>query len=177
MFMKFKKKLIEENELSVNELIDLDGDFIEGGEKTHWDTEIKTGPINQPTDSDSDYEKGLSTVTDKMAQYANPRNWWQMLFGYGATGSRGGSTGVMAEGVNEEEQMRNKIMELLSKYSDDRSFVGGDDKDGFTQNPSLDALGNPALIDTVNTVLLALKSEDPETVNKVMQYLQQSIQK
>lgn len=175
MFMKFKKKLIEENKVSVSELVDLEGDFIQGNEKTHWDSEIKTGPINKPTDSDSDYVKGLSTTTDKQATYSNPRNWWSMLFG--------SSNSVMTrpmmteDEMNETEKLRSKIMELLNTYSKDRSFVNKNADSGLNQIPSIDALDDPALISKVNDLLLALNNKNPETVNQIVNFLQQSIKK
>lgn len=81
--MKIKKSIIESGDYTIDELVDLDGSSISGDFKSNG-IEIETGPINKTYD-DSTYKKGISTTTDKWSQYAQPRSWWALYYGYGGT--------------------------------------------------------------------------------------------
>lgn len=87
--MKFTKEYFEKhgstiNEFKLDELIDMDGTPIEGDFTPSYG-DIQTGPVAKSFDDNSDYEKGVSTTTDKMATYAQPRSWWALYYGYGGT--------------------------------------------------------------------------------------------
>jgi hypothetical protein len=105
--MKFTKEYFEKNkpltnEIKLDELIDMDGTGIEGDFKPGY-SDIQTGPVAKSFNDNSDYEKGISTTTDKMARYAQPRSWWALYYGYGGTpyshGNRAVSEGEMSEAL------------------------------------------------------------------------------
>ena len=63
--------------------------------------------INVPKSAgdESEFEQGIPTITDKLAMYANPRNWWQLyLRGYP----------IIRTSINEDGDLKDIIKELLS---------------------------------------------------------------
>ena len=72
-----KKGEIEEKE-EIDEFYDLDDNNI----TVSKNTEIFTN-VPKSAGDESEFEQGIPTITDKLATYANPRNWWQLyLRGY-----------------------------------------------------------------------------------------------
>lgn len=68
---------------------------------------------------ESEFEQSIPTITDKLATYANPRNWWQLfLRGYPL---------IRTYGLYESD-FKDIIKELLDKQSDDNSLVSKDEK-------------------------------------------------
>lgn len=110
--MKFTKEYFEKNkpitnEFKLDELIDMDGTPIEGDFTPSY-ADIQTGPVAKSFDDNSDYEKGISTTTDKMSRYAQPRSWWALYYGYGGTpyshGNRPVSEGEMSEALVDKKE-------------------------------------------------------------------------
>ena len=120
--MKFTKEYFEkhgatDNEFRLDELIDMDGTPIEGDFTPSYG-DIQTGPVAKSFDDNSDYEKGISTTTDKMSRYAQPRSWWALYYGYGGTpyshGNRAVSEGEMSEALVDKKDNK----EIVEKGKD-----------------------------------------------------------
>ena len=120
--MKFTKEYFEkhgatDNEFRLDELIDMDGTPIEGDFTPSYG-DIQTGPVAKSFDDNSDYEKGISTTTDKMSRYAQPRSWWAWYYGYGGTpyshGNRAVSEGEMSEALVDKKDSK----EIVEKGND-----------------------------------------------------------
>lgn len=120
--MKFTKEYFEkhgatDNEFRLDELIDMDGTPIEGDFTPSYG-DIQTGPVAKSFDDNSDYEKGISTTTDKMSRYAQPRSWWALYYGYGGTpyshGNRAVSEGEMSEALVDKKDSK----EIVEKGND-----------------------------------------------------------
>ena len=120
--MKFTKEYFEkhgatDNEFRLDELIDMDGTPIEGDFTPSYG-DIQTGPVAKSFDDNSDYEKGISTTTDKMSRYAQPRSWWALYYGYGGTpyshGNRAVSEGEMSEALVDKKDNK----EIVEKGND-----------------------------------------------------------
>ena len=72
-----KKPEIEEKE-EIDEFYDLDDNNM----TVSNNTEIFSN-VPKSAGDDSEFEQDIPTITDKLATYANPRNWWQLyLRGY-----------------------------------------------------------------------------------------------
>lgn len=96
----------------VDELVDADGAVISGDRNATSDSEIETGPVQKPFNDDSDYEKGMSTTTDKAVRYRQDIPWFA-VYSYGGTKDR-------ATNVNEAKPVRltkNQVEEDLVKKS------------------------------------------------------------
>lgn len=134
----FKKKQFEES---------VGGDIFSDGSDRNVtsNSEIETGPVQKPYNDDSDYEKGMSTTTDKVfARYRQNIPWFAV---YSFGGSRSGGLPINY-GLNEDEKntiikkkaVEEKIEDLVkkSKISDvtDKNY-----------NPKL-----AKMIDTINDV-------------------------
>jgi hypothetical protein len=115
--MKFTKEYFDKhkpitNETKLDELIDMDGSPIEGDFTPSYG-DIQTGPVAKSYDDNSDYEKGVSTTSDKMARYAQPRSWWALYYGYGGTpyshGNRAVSEGEMSEALVDKKENKDFV--------------------------------------------------------------------
>ena len=83
----FKKKQFEEkkpitrkpsDKEEIDEFFDLDDNnmTVSNNSKIYTNVPKSAG-------DESEFEQGIPTITDKLAMYANPRNWWQLyLRGY-----------------------------------------------------------------------------------------------
>lgn len=67
-----KKPEIEEKE-EIDEFYDLDDNNI----TVSNNTEIFSN-VPKSAGDESEFEQDIPTITDKLAMYANPRNWWQL---------------------------------------------------------------------------------------------------
>ena len=75
---------IDKNE-KIDEFIDSDGGMISGNDRNPTsDSEIETGPTPKTWDDDSDYEKGVSTTTDRATRYRQNIPWFA-VYSYGAS--------------------------------------------------------------------------------------------
>jgi hypothetical protein len=132
----------------IDEFIDLEGGIISGDKNTSNDSEIETGPVQKPWNDASDYEKGVSTTTDRATRYRQDIPWFA-TYSYGDTG--GGGLAVVPEpnwsstysynttdgqglGYSQEnkptiltkKQLEEEIMEDLVKKSKDKEVWGKD---------------------------------------------------
>ena len=142
----FKKK-------DLNELVG--GDVFAGGNDRNVtnNSEIETGPVQKPYDDDSDYEKGVSTTTDKVVGRYRQNIPWFAVYSYGGTRA---ATGVKAfesvqKNIVKKKSVEEKIEDLVKKSKD--SDVTGKD-----YNPKV-----AKLIDALSDVELTEKQlEDLE---------------
>lgn len=116
----FKKKYIEgdtNNDKKLNELVDSDGSFIGGDRNVTGDSEIETGPVQKPFNDNSDYEKGISTTTDRAVRYRQDIPWF-------ATYSTGGAVHRVTESkkIITKKQI-DELVENLVKKSDDIDII------------------------------------------------------
>ena len=103
----------------LDEFVDSEGGMIQGDRNVSNDSEIETGPVQKPFNDDSDYEKGVSTTTDRAARYRQSIPWFA-VYSYRDTNSR-----PMNETGNPKtftkSQMEDKIKEdLVKKSKNDR---------------------------------------------------------
>jgi hypothetical protein len=115
--MRFTKEYFDKhkpitNEIKLDELIDMDGTPIEGDFTPSYG-DIQTGPVAKSYDDNSDYEKGVSTTSDRIARYAQPRSWWALYYGYGGTpyshGNRPVSEGEMLEALVDKKENKDFV--------------------------------------------------------------------
>jgi hypothetical protein len=116
-----KKKVLSEkkpftnkikNKKEIDEFFDLDDTNV----NPRYNSQIYTNPAKSQGDNDY-YKQGLATITDKLALYANPRNWWQLyLRGY-----------PIIRTINEQQELKDIIKELLSKRDDIDELVSKDE--------------------------------------------------
>lgn len=115
--MRFTKEYFDKhkpitNETKLDELIDMDGTPIEGDFTPSYG-DIQTGPVAKSYDDNSDYEKGISTTSDRIARYAQPRSWWALYYGYGGTpyshGNRPVSEGEMSEALVDKKENKDFV--------------------------------------------------------------------
>jgi len=142
----FKKK-------DLNELVG--GDVFAGGNDRNVtnNSEIETGPVQKPYDDDSDYEKGVSTTTDRVVGRYRQNIPWFAVYSYG--GNRGAGTMKAFESVQKnvvkKKAVEEKIEDLVKKSKD--SDVTGKD-----YNPKVSKI-----IDTLTDIDLTEKQlEDLE---------------
>jgi hypothetical protein len=73
-----KKKGENKEKEEIDEFYDLDDNNI----TVSRNSEIFSN-VPKSAGDESEFEQGVPTITDKLAMYANPRNWWQLyLRGY-----------------------------------------------------------------------------------------------
>lgn len=64
------------NQVSLDELVDAEGGFIKGDRNVVSNSEIETGPVQKPFNDTTDYEKGISTTTDRASRYKQDIPWF-----------------------------------------------------------------------------------------------------
>ena len=127
--MKFTKEYFEKHKPVTNqsknldELVDVSGGEISGDYKPGY-KQIQTGPTPKSFDDTSDYEKGVSTTTDDWAQYANPRSWWSLYYGYGGT--------PYSHGKRPISETKDKIKDMLENIVDKQELDDIVEKNGET---------------------------------------------
>jgi len=82
-----KVKNIKEK-FELDELVGADGGIISGDRNATNDSEIETGPVQKPWNDDSDYEKGISTTTDRASRYRQNIPWFA-VYSYRSQSGRG----------------------------------------------------------------------------------------
>lgn len=120
--MKFTKAYFEENKpisnkLNLDELIDPNGSAIEGDFNPSF-KDIQTGPVAKSFNDDSDYTKGISTTTDKITRYAQPRSWWALYYGYGGTPYSHGNKPISENELSEDLVKKNETKDIVNKTDD-----------------------------------------------------------
>lgn len=149
----FSKKDFENK--NINELVNSDGGFIEGDRNVTNNSEIETGPVQAPFNDDSDYEKGISTTTDRASRYRAPKFWWNSYFGGTAY-----SHGVRNSSTIQENDYKQMIKELLSQKSPDNDVVTKYLDTDINKNniPDLEELSNPAAVNKTKDFLNVIKN-------------------
>jgi len=82
-----KVKDIKEK-VELDEFVDSEGGIIGGDRNVSNDSEIETGPVQKPYNDDSDYEKGVSTTTDRASRYRQNIPWFA-VYSYRGQSGRG----------------------------------------------------------------------------------------
>jgi hypothetical protein len=108
--------IIKKHELE--ELVGSDGEVISGDRNATSDSEIETGPVQKPWNDNSDYEKGMSTTTDRATRYRQNIPWFA-VYSYRSSSGRGlpiNETNKTKK-VKKKSQIEEEIMEDLVKKS------------------------------------------------------------
>lgn len=79
-------KIMKKKDLE--EFVGQDGEVIGGDRNVRVDSEIETGPVQKPWNDDSDYEKGMSTTTDRATRYRQNIPWFA-VYSYRSSSGRG----------------------------------------------------------------------------------------
>jgi len=119
------------------------GDFTsDGGDRNVTNnSEIETGPVQKPFNDDSDYEKGVSTTTDKVFGRYRQNIPWFAVYSFGARRSGPNLTeddNLDKSIVIKKKTVEEKIEDLVKKSKDS-------DLNGKDYNPKVSKL-----IDTIN---------------------------
>jgi hypothetical protein len=108
--------IIKKHELE--ELVGSDGEVIGGDRNVTSNSEIETGPVQKPWNDNSDYEKGMSTTTDRATRYRQNIPWFA-VYSYRSSSGRGlpiNETNKTKK-VKKKSQIEEEIMEDLVKKS------------------------------------------------------------
>jgi hypothetical protein len=152
--MKFTKEYFDKhkpitNEIKLDELIDMDGTSIEGDFTPSYG-DIQTGPVAKSYNDNSDYKKGISTTSDKMARYAQPRSWWALYYGYGGTpyshGNRAVSEGEMLEALVDKKENK----DFVDKGNDSDIKDKLDKIEDLIKNSSLSDIAKDKMLNIIN---------------------------
>jgi hypothetical protein len=120
----FKKKQFEEKKPittrngekgDIDEFFDLDDNnmTVSNNSKIYTNVPKSAG-------DESEFEQSIPTITDKLATYANPRNWWQLyLRGYPL---------IRTYGLYEND-FKDIIKELLDKKDEDEDILPKDERE------------------------------------------------
>lgn len=79
-------KIMKKKDLE--EFVGQDGDVIGGDRNVTNNSEIETGPVQKPWNDDSEYEKGMSTTTDRATRYRQNIPWFA-VYSYRSSSGRG----------------------------------------------------------------------------------------
>jgi hypothetical protein len=96
----------------IEELVDSGGGMIGGDRNVTNNSEIETGPVQKPWNDDSDYEKGVSTTTDRATRYRQNIPWFAVYSYRGAAGRIHEKTTKLTK-----KQLEEEIKEDLVKKS------------------------------------------------------------
>lgn len=129
---------IKNNEL--DEFVDSDGGIIGGDRNVTNNSEIETGPVQKPFNDDSDYEKGMSTTTDRATRYRQNIPWFAVYSYRGASGRGLPISETEKTKIFTKKQMETKIKEDLVKKNKN---------DGDVQDKNYDIKTNK-VIDMIN---------------------------
>lgn len=129
-----KKNLTENNETveetaEIDEFVNADGGIISGDRNATSDSEIETGPVAKPFNDTSDYEKGVSTTTDRAARYRQNIPWFA-VYSYGGSHNRGLPVNESPKVILTKDQLDEEIKEDLVKKNKNDREVWCKDYDG-----------------------------------------------
>ena len=105
---------------SVQELVGSDGSIIDGGRNPVSDSEIETGPVDKEFNDDSDYEKGMTTTSDRASRYRQNIPWFA-VYSYGA--NKGLNRSVYESKTITKNQLEEQIKEDLVKKSKNKEDI------------------------------------------------------
>ena len=133
--------------IGLEEFVDGEGGIIGGDRNVSNNSEIETGPVQKPYNDDSDYEKGVSTTTDRASRYRQNIPWFA-VYSYGGQNGRGTS-------VNETKKVitKKELEEDLVKKSRMDNEVFDKEYDRKTEKV-LDVIND---VDLTNTQLQRIK--------------------
>jgi hypothetical protein len=154
------KRIISKKQL--DELVG--GDiFSDGGDRNQTgDTEIETGPVDKPYDSNSDYQKGISTTADRVASRYRQNIPWFAVYSFG-----GSNTGGLPMNYGQ-----------ISKLSEDKNLTSKKDLEEIiedlvkkkTTNDVTDKNYNPKIAKLIDSIKdNDLSDEQLEELSKVIQ--------
>ena len=118
---------------SIDEFVDSEGGMIGGDRNATSDSEIETGPVQKPFNDDSDYEKGVSTTTDRATRYRQDIPWFA-VYSYGGTNRGLSISEAKKKNILTKKQIDDEIMEDLVKKNKsdmdvfDKAYDGKIDK-------------------------------------------------
>ena len=98
---------------AIDEFVDSEGGIIGGDRNVSSDSEIETGPVQKPFNDNSDYEKGVSTTTDRATRYRQDIPWFA-VYSYSNTNNRGISENKR---ISTKKEIEAEIKEDLVKKS------------------------------------------------------------
>lgn len=129
----------------IEELVNSDGGMIGGDRNATNNSEIETGPVQKPWNDDSDYEKGMSTTTDRATRYRQNIPWFAVYYYRGPRTTYMGENEVSKKKVLTKKQIEEEIKEDLVKKSK---------KDNDVLNKEFDAKVEK-MIDTIEDIDLS----------------------
>jgi hypothetical protein len=89
--------------------------YSSGGDKTfNSNSEIETGPVQKPFDDNSNYEKGMSTTSDRVFGRYRQNIPWFAVYSYGGTRAAGGLKTFESVTVT-KKSVEEKIEDLVKK--------------------------------------------------------------
>lgn len=102
----------------INELVG--GDISAGGGDRNVtnNSEIETGPVQKPFNDASDYEKGVSTTTDKVTRRYRQNIPWFAVYSYGGA-SRGLRNSIQEKNIVTKQAVEETIDDLVKKREND----------------------------------------------------------
>lgn len=98
-----------DNKDDVNEFVDSEGGVIGGDRNVTSDSEIETGPVQKPFNDTSDYEKGVSTTTDRATRYRQNIPWFA-VYSYRSSSGRGIPVNERKKNNSAKKDLGEKIM-------------------------------------------------------------------
>jgi hypothetical protein len=143
--------IIKKHELE--ELVGGDGEVIGGDRNVTSNSEIETGPVQKPWNDNSDYEKGMSTTTDRATRYRQNIPWFA-VYSYRSSSGRGLP-------INETNKTRNikKKSEIEKDITEDLVKKSKRDHDMMEKNFDTKV---EKMVDTIEDVDLS-----KEQLNKI----------
>lgn len=102
----------------VEEFVGTDGEIIGGDRNVTNNSEIETGPVQKPWNDDSEYEKGMSTTTDRATMYRQNIPWFA-VYSYRSSSGRGLPINEKrkVKEIKTKKQLEEEITEDLVKKS------------------------------------------------------------
>ena len=111
----FKKSEFEKTN-NIEEFVDSEGGMIGGDRNVHNNDEIETGPVQKDFKDNSDYEKGVSTTTDRASRYRQEIPWFA-VYSYGR--SRTGTNAVSENSkLLTKKSVEEKVDDLVKRKLD-----------------------------------------------------------
>jgi hypothetical protein len=103
----------------IEEFVDSDGSIISGDRNAVNNSEIETGPTAKPWNDDSDYEKGVSTTTDRVTRYTQNIPWFA-VYSYRSAAGRGQTMSENKKVIKKKEleKMTEEDLVKKSKYDE-----------------------------------------------------------
>ena len=98
----------------LDEFVGPDGGTISGDRNVTSNSEIETGPVQKPWNDDSDFEKGMSTTTDRVTRYRQNIPWFA-VYSYRSSSGRGLPINETNKKVKTKQEIEKEIMEDLVK--------------------------------------------------------------